>query len=57
MRTSAKKQALLSLGTFGRGSLQLSAEDPVPKSAGDTESILEVTVVVLQVVLLELLIV
>jgi hypothetical protein len=54
---SAKIQALLSLGTLGRRSLQLSAEHPVPKSTGDTESILKIGIVVLKVVLFELLVV
>lgn len=49
--------ALLSLGALRRGSLQLSAEDAIPESTGNTETVLEVSVVVLKVVLLELLVV
>lgn len=48
---------LLGFHNLGRRSLQLSAEDTVPESTGDAESIFEVGVVVLQVIFLEFLIV
>lgn len=50
-------KALLCLCTLGGRSLQLGAKHPVPESTGDTESIFEISVVVLQVVLLEFLVV
>jgi hypothetical protein len=47
----------LSLHPLGSWCLQLSTEHPIPESAGDTESVLEVGVVVLEVIFLELLVV
>lgn len=49
--------SLLGFDNLGGWSLQFSAEDTVPESTGDAESIFEVGVVVLQVILLKFLIV
>lgn len=46
-------EALLSLCALWRWSLQLSPKHTVPESTGDAEAILEISVVMLQVILLE----
>lgn len=49
--------ALLSLCALGRRGLQLSAKYTVPESTSDAEPVLKISVVMLQVILLELLVV
>lgn len=49
--------ALLGLGTFRGRCFQLSAENTIPESAGDAKAIFEISIVVLEVVLLQFLIV
>lgn len=51
------REVSLGLCTLGRWCLQLSAKYPIPKPTGNAEPVLEISVVVLQVVLLELFVV
>lgn len=48
---------LLNLAAFGLRHLEFSAKDNIPETAGDTETIVEVSKVMLQMVLLELFVV
>lgn len=56
-RQTALPGFLLSLPSLGSWCFQLSPENSVPESAGHAESVLKVSVMVLEVVLLELLVV
>jgi ribosomal protein L18E len=47
----------LSLQNLGRWKVNLSAKDPIPEAASDTETVVVVGKVMLKVVLLELLVV
>jgi hypothetical protein len=52
-----KLVGLLSLATLSSRGFQFSTEDTVPESAGDTEAVLEISVMVLEMVLLQFLVV
>lgn len=52
-----KLVGLLSLAALSSRGFQFSTEDTIPESAGDTEAVLEISVMVLEMVLLQLLVV